>query len=70
MYAILPRIPKGNFTLKNVQATSKTKVCLLGLKKKVTWKQKGKDLIVNIPLIAFDEIPCDYAWTLKLEHVR
>ena len=70
VYAILPRIPKGNFTLKNVQATSKTKVCLLGLKKKVTWKQKGKDLIVNIPLIAFDEIPCDYAWTLKLEHVR
>ena len=70
VYAILPRFPQGSFTLKNVQSTPKTKVSLLGLNKKIQWKQKGKDLLITMPSVSFDEVPCDYAWTLKLEKVE
>ena len=70
VYAILPRFPQGSFTLKNIQSTPKTKVSLLGLNKKIQWKQKGKDLLITMPSVSFDEVPCDYAWTLKLEKVE
>ncbi len=69
IYAILPHFPQGKLILKNVYSTPKTKVSLLGLKKKIKWKQKGDNLIINMPLISYDEVPCNYAWTLKLENV-
>lgn len=70
VYAILTHFPKGNITLKDVQTNSKTKITLLGYDKKLTWKQKGKDIVITVPLIPYDEVPCEYAWTLRLENVN
>lgn len=70
VYAILPRFPKGDFTLKNVRSTPETRISMLGLNKEIAWQQKGEDLVITLPPVSFDEVPCDYAWTLKLEHVR
>ena len=56
VYAILPRYPKNKIVLKDIQT-------------KVQWKQKGNDIEVIMPLLYVDELPCDYAWVLKLEKI-
>ncbi|WP_455593028.1 alpha-L-fucosidase [Bacteroides sp.] len=70
VYAILPRYPKDVFVLRGVRSTGKTKITLLGSDKPVQWEQKGKDIHVTLPVLTFDELPCRYAWTLKMEHVK
>lgn len=69
VYAILPRYPKEALVLKEVRSTGKTKITLLGSGKPVGWEQKGNDIWVTLPVLSFDELPCQYAWTLKIEHV-
>ena len=42
-------------------------VTLLGYKGNITWAiDKNNKLIVDIPRLTIDEIPCQYAWTLKI----
>lgn len=69
VYAILPAYPKNTIKLKDIRSTGKTKISLLGSEKKVNWKQKGDDIVVEMPALYMDDMPCDYAWTLKLENV-
>lgn len=69
VYAILPVYPKNTIKLKDIRSTGKTKISLLGSEKKVNWKQKGDDIVVEMPALYMDDMPCDYAWTLKLENV-
>lgn len=69
VYAILPKYPKPSIVLKGIKSTSKTEITMLGLGKKVDWIQKGDNIVVTMPILYFDEMPCDYAWTLKLENV-
>lgn len=70
VYAILPKLPEGKVILKDVQSTRKTKVTMLGYNKKLQWKQNGKNLVIEVPVISYNEVPCHYAWTLKLENVE
>lgn len=70
VYAFLPRYPKETWVLKNVRATSKTTIALLGSDKPVSWEQKGKDLHITLPVLSFDELACQYVWTLKMENVK
>ena len=42
---------------------------MLGLDKKIVWKQKGEDIVITVPSLYYDEMPCNYTWTLKLENV-
>lgn len=70
VYAILPKLPKGTLVLKDVQAGRKTRITLLGSEQEIRWKQKGKNLIVTFPSLTAEELPCAYAWTLKLEKVK
>lgn len=70
VYAILPKYPKDKIVLKNIYSTAKTKVTLLGSDKEVKWEQKENDIHVIMPELSFDELPCDYAWTLKIEYVK
>ena len=43
---------------------------MLGYDKKLQWKQNGKNLVIEVPVISYNEVPCHYAWTLKLENVE
>lgn len=70
VYAILPKYPKTPITLKDLHSTSKTRISMLGTQAEIKWEQKGKDIIVSLPTFSFDEVPCLYAWTLKLEHIK
>lgn len=69
VYAILPQYPKPTVILKGIKVTNKTRISMLGLDKKIVWKQKGEDIVITVPSLYYDEMPCNYAWTLKLENV-
>lgn len=69
LFAILPVYPNKPVLLRGIHTTGKTTISLLGTDKPVKWEQKGKDILVTLPDLSFDEAPCDYAWTLKMENV-
>ena len=48
----------------------KTKITLLGYDKTLKWKQNGNNIVIEIPTIPYSKVPCQYAWTLKLEYVE
>ena len=52
LYAICPKYPAGQLVIKDVQSTRKTTISMLGLDKKVSWKQRGNDIEVNVPELA------------------
>jgi len=41
-------------------------VSMLGWDGEIQWKTEGKNLLIKLPKMGLDEIPCDYAWTLKI----
>ena len=69
IFAILPKYPKTEIILKGIKTSNKTKISILGSEKKILWKQKGDNIIIKMPFLYYDEMPCDYAWTLKLQNI-
>ncbi len=49
LYAICPVYPNQKLVLRDVQATAGTKVELLGTDKNLKWRNRGKDLIIEVP---------------------
>lgn len=70
VYAILPKFPENQVILKDIRTSSKTKITLLGYDKTLKWKQNGNNIVIEIPTIPYSKVPCQYAWTLKLEYVE
>lgn len=69
IYAILPKYLKS-IVLKDIHSTSQTKISLLGCDKEVEWKQEKDNIRITMPFLSFEKLPCNYAWTLKLEKVK
>lgn len=71
VYAILLNWPKGgSLTLASATPTPHTTVSMLGYTDVFNWKEnpaKGIDII--IPPIPSSQLPCQWAWTLKLENL-
>jgi len=72
VYAILLQWPDpGDFYLSAPTPTPDTRVSLLGYQGQVTWSKtpKPRGLNVNIPIIPFNKMPCQYAWVFKFENL-
>jgi len=67
LYAILPNWPRGQFILKDFTPSPRTRVSMLGLKGTLEWKQSGNGITVTVPRLYVDEMPCRYAYTIKVE---
>jgi alpha-L-fucosidase len=68
LYVIAPWWPKKEFILRGIKATGNTSAAILGLKSKLEWKEAGENLIIHIPSLSVDDLPCNYAYVLKLIH--
>ena len=71
VYAILLQWPKaGTLTLGAPLTTSATEVSLLGYQGKFYWK-KGLTggIEIDIPKIAWNLMPCKWAWVFKLDGI-
>lgn len=38
-------------------------------RRRLTGSKKENDIVVEMPALYMDDMPCDYAWTLKLKNV-
>lgn len=70
VYAILPKYPDYQLIIKDIPVTSATKVTMLGTDKKLEWKKSGDGIVVMPPALTYSEVPCRYAWVLKITGVQ
>lgn len=70
LYAITVGWPGKQFTLKEVTATGKPQVSLLGHEGTLQCQLKGNNLVIDLPDLGPESLPTRYAYTLKVEGVR
>lgn len=71
VYAVFMNWPKGGILqLESPKVTSKTRVKLLGIRRKVKWtKGSPSGLLINLSHISTPNLPVISAWTIKLKGV-
>ena len=62
----LPAWPGQELVLENVTAPAGAEVTLLGHPNPLSWRQQGNNLTVTIPQLTIDQLPCQYAWVIKV----
>jgi len=70
LYCICPVFPKTKLLVKDVKLKKGANVEILGVDKSLNWKQVGANVEVDIPVLTASDVPCQYAWTIKLSGVR
>lgn len=70
VYAIIPKYPKNKLLIKDMKLSKNTKVTLLGTNIEVKYKQEGKNVVLEVPYLTPDELPCSYAYTFKITNVK
>ena len=73
VYAISLAWPKdGQLILGAVSATRHTTVTMLGYGAAIKWDSRGVHggIVVHVPAIHLNEVPCYWAWVFKLDHVN
>lgn len=70
LYAILTSYSHKKINLWDIKTTSNTTIHLLGYPQALKWEQEGKNLVVYLPQLTFSEMPCEYAWTLKITNIQ
>jgi alpha-L-fucosidase len=68
LYCILPVYPKKKLIIKDVNPESDAVVTLLGYDKTLKWERSSEGISVNVPALVPGEIPCQYAWTIKINN--
>lgn len=66
IYAICPLWPKDQLIIRDIGEISIKNISLLGSNINLSYSLKGDDLIIDIPDMAVQDLPCDYAWTFKI----
>jgi len=71
VYAIMLDYPKGNTVDLGVATpTDKTIVTMLGYSDTFSWvKRTGGGMTIKFPPIPFNQVPCQWAWTFKIDYL-
>ncbi|XP_071815084.1 alpha-L-fucosidase-like isoform X2 [Apostichopus japonicus] len=74
VYAIVLDWPENNTLNLGVPVTSETTtVHMLGVSTALQWSkgsQSGVSMTIQFPVLAGPQLPCDYAWVLKMDNVN
>lgn len=70
LYAIMPRWPSDRLVVRDIAISNKTQVSLLGVNGHLDYEVEGRNLIVNVPCLSVEEVPCQHAYTLKITNVK
>jgi len=71
LYAILPRYPQGDLTVRNVRLEKSARISLLGTShSSVKWRQKGGDVVIAAPQLIDGEVPFAGAYTFRIEGLQ
>lgn len=66
VFAIVPEWPKEQLVIRDMKVSPTTEITLVGTDLKIDFEQKGKSLILKVPYLTPDELPCEYAWAFKI----
>ena len=67
LYAICPIFPDEKLTIKDLSLPSTAKISFLGMDGNLEWQQAGKNVEVMMPVVNPSRMPCEYAYTFKIE---
>lgn len=67
VYAIVPKWPKDNLVIRDMRLSKKAKISLLGTDVDIKFEQDGGDLILDVPCLSPEDLPCKYAYVFKIE---
>ena len=67
IYAIAPLFPKNKLLVKNLNLPPGSEIILLGSDSGLSWQNKDENLLIEVPLMTPDELPCQYAWVFKIK---
>ena len=70
VYAILLKFKSGSLILGAPQPSDQTVVSLLGFPSTFPWEKSPDGMVVTIPTIPLNELPCQWAWVLKLTNIQ
>ncbi len=71
LFAITPGWPKNELALEGVKATpDKTVVTLLGRDGEMKWETRDGNLVIQVPPLTVDELPCRDAFAFKITNVE
>ncbi len=66
LYAITTGWFAPEITVRNVKVPPTAAISLLGVEGNLKYRIRGQDLIVDIPALTPDQLPCRYAYTIKI----
>jgi len=66
VFAICLAWPGRVLKLNSPLTTSQTQVRLLGWKQPLTWEPSAKGLVIHVPEMPTNELPCRNAWVFKM----
>ena len=70
LYAIVPVWPDKQLVLKGVTVGDQAEITMLGVGEPMSWKAQGDDLVIDVPMISPNIIPCRHAYTFRITHVK
>ncbi|CAH1772252.1 unnamed protein product [Owenia fusiformis] len=71
VYAITLKWPRNDILeLHSMNPTAATKVSWLGFNGTLKWTSDGGRVLVNMPTISMNDIPCLWAWVFKFENTQ
>ena len=70
VYAICLTWPGITLKLDHPVTTQQTQITMLGYGPAVNWKSAHTGLVIDVPLISFNELPCRNAWVFKLTGLK
>jgi len=66
LYVIVPGWPKEDLLIRDLSLSYGTSIRLLGTDLDMEYEKSGKDLLIRIPSLKKDQLPCDYAYAFKI----
>lgn len=67
LYCICPVFPDGSLVVKDLRIPASSKITLLGTHDKIQWQQTGNHVQITMPRLNPSRMPCQYAWTFKID---
>jgi alpha-L-fucosidase len=66
VYAICTKWPGRQLRLAAPKPTPGAEIQLLGCEGPIPWKMEGDQLVINVPQLTVDQLPCEHMWVLKI----
>jgi alpha-L-fucosidase len=66
LYAITTGWLAPQIIIRNIKLPANAEVTILGVEGKLRYRAEGKDLVIEVPALTPDKLPCLHAWTFKI----